>query len=146
MKFKFLFLCALAVVLSSCEDSVSMIEKTLVVEQVNANDDVKEEDCGQCSTSDKYKYEVKIRSYSGTTYYYTNYKHEVGDTLLTSGMFIKQEVEERAGMKNEIERLKDKNDSLKEVNVTMKFQYDLMLQFFEDRVIPSEIEKSKADK
>ncbi len=134
-KFKFVLLAIIAMAFTSCEEEASRIEKILVIEQVNANDDVKEEGCRNCNTSDTYKYEVKIRSYNGNTYYYTNYRHEVGDTLLTSNMFIKQNIEERAALGREVSRLKKVNDSIVSVNRTMKFQYELMIDLYEKNII-----------
>lgn len=130
-----LVLALLIVALTSCsETGLAKVEQTLVVEQVNINENV-DKDCSQCNIGYKYKYNMKIRTHSGSIYYYTDYKHEVGDTLLSSNMFIQQEVESRSNMKNEITNLQKINDSLMESNNTMKFQYDLMVSFYEKNVI-----------
>ena len=134
-QFKLILFAIAATTLVSCDGGESSIEQTLLVEQVNINNNLKEKDCSQCSVSDIYKYRIKIKSYSGATYYYTDYKHEVGDTLLSSKMFIQQEVEDRAALKNEVIKLRRANDSLIDANNTMKFQYDLMVDFYEKNVI-----------
>jgi hypothetical protein len=134
-QFKLVLVALAAMVLVSCEEGESEIEQTLVVEQVNINGGDIDKDCDQCGLKNQYKYKIKIKSNSGETYYFTDYKHEVGDTLLSSKMFVQQEVEDRAALKNEVARLQKVNDSLVEANNTMKFQYDLMVDFYEKNVI-----------
>lgn len=140
-----IFLCLSVALLSSCvhENDAEIIE-SVVVEQVNVLPE-SDKNCEKqtCDPEDIYRYKIKLQTSDGTAYYYTNYKHEVGDTLMASEIFIQHEVAERSELKEEIKRLQRTNDSLTESNITMQFQYDLMLMFFENKIIPEEIEKSK---
>jgi len=67
--------------LSSCTDEgEAAIENNLVVEQIRANE--VNNQCVDC-LQNNYKYRVKLESTYGTIWYYTNYKYEVGDTLIS---------------------------------------------------------------
>jgi len=134
-KFKLILLVGLA--LTFCGPSESEIEEFVVVEQVTVTEDV-DKDCGGCGISSKYKYKMKFKTYSGYSYYYSDYKHEAGDTLLSSKMFIQQEMEDRANLILEVKELNRVNDSLVEANNTMSFQYDLMVSFYEKSIINKE--------
>lgn len=78
---KLLFILLIAIALTSCgEAGEASIENTLVVEQIKANENAT--NCSGC-LQNSYKYRVQLTSHSGSVYYYTNYKHEVGDTLVS---------------------------------------------------------------
>lgn len=77
-KINFIFIALVAILITSCE--ASEMSDAVVVEQVNNND--VPEDCEDC-----YKYEVKLQTYKGESYYLTNYKHSVGDTLFSKSEF-----------------------------------------------------------
>ena len=50
-----------------------------IVEQIKANE--ANSNCSDC-LQEKYPYRVQLKTHTGSVYYYTSYKHEVGDTLL----------------------------------------------------------------
>jgi len=133
-QFKFLLVAIAPLVFASSCVEKTHVEEVHVVEQVNVVEKPSP-DCSGCGIENRYKYNMKIKTYSGTAYFYSNYKHEVGDTLLSSKMFIQQEVEERSRLKNEVIRLQALNDSLIKSNNTMKFQYELMYDFYEKNII-----------
>ena len=95
----------------------SKINDAVVVEQI----DVLENTDGQ-----NYKYKVKLKTSPGTleTYYYTNYRFQVGDSLIS--------YYEHFDKKNtEISRLKRENDSLKkELSVS-----NFYLQMLKERIL-----------
>lgn len=77
-KINFIFIALVSILITSCE--ASEMSDAVVVEQVNNNDVPGDfEDC--------YRYEVKLKTYKGETYYLTNYKHSVGDTLFSKSEF-----------------------------------------------------------
>lgn len=77
---KLLFILAVTLLASCTSAGDASVEKTLVVEQVKANE--KTVNCNTC-LQNEYAYRVKLKTHSGSLYYYTNYKHEVGDTLVS---------------------------------------------------------------
>jgi hypothetical protein len=79
-QFKLALVLLIAVAFTSCSDEgEASIEKSLVVEQVKSTGN---SGCQSCLES-AYSYRVKLKTHTGSVYYYTNYKHEVGDTLLS---------------------------------------------------------------
>ncbi len=70
-QFKFLSVLLITLALTSCNEAE--IQNALVVEQINVV-----EECTDC-----YQYRVKLKTTSGVAYYLTDYKHEVGDTLVS---------------------------------------------------------------
>ena len=123
---------SLIIFMSSCsEQVVSNIEKTLVVEQIEANLDV---NCDNCLEKD-YRFKVKLRSQSGEVYYYTNYKHEVGDTLISSFEFYdtkKNDVRERD---NIIDSLVDVNEKLNKKNESLSLHNELLLGIIQENAV-----------
>ncbi len=78
---KLLFILSVVALLTSCTSvGDASVENTLVVEQVKSN--VEDKQCTSC-LQNKYTYRIKLTTNSGNLYYYTNFKHEVGDTLLS---------------------------------------------------------------
>jgi len=126
-----------ALLLLSCEsesDRVIEIERILIVAQIEAVP----EGAQYISTIGEeieYKYRVRLKSLSKNVYYYTNYKHEVGDTLLSSKEFIRQEVDGRSELKEELKVTNEKLDSLTTAHNSMSFQYGLMVDFYEKEII-----------
>jgi len=110
-----------ALLLTSCgPEGKASIEKSLVVEQVNKNS--KDVNCSDCLRS-VYAYKVKLKTNSGSVYYYTDYKHEVGDTLLSIFEFtdsrdgiIKQTEYERDSIIEVNKKIQKKNDELELYN------------------------------
>jgi len=133
-KFKIVFL-LLSFFVLSCED-YSVIEKDVVVKRV--------ESLGEGS---EYKYKVEINNSGGAgVYYYTNYKFEIGDTLVSSRQFIHKEAEARGAdrvrkdteieiLKSQIDTMKNIIDSLSRDLHSMTFQYKLMLDLYERNII-----------
>lgn len=112
-QFKFLSAMMIMLALVSCGPGEAEIENTLVVEQVNTNS---ASECSDCLES-TYKYCVKLKSHSGEVYYYTNFKHEIGDTLVSIFEFTDS---------RESIIKKDRNliDSLQEANVKLSKKND----------------------
>ena len=80
-QFKLVLALLIAIVFTSCDDTGdASIEKTLVVEQVKTTENTA--NCSTCLTN-IYKYRIKLKTNSGNVFYYTDYKHEIGDTLLS---------------------------------------------------------------
>lgn len=101
-----------AITLSSC--GPAKIFDNVVVEQINVLDGNKE-----------YKYEVKLHTGPNETfaYYYTNFRFQVSDTLISYLEFFE-------GKNSEIRKLSRENDSLKkELNVSNYY-----LQLLKERV------------
>ena len=79
-QFKLVLALLIAVSFTSCSEvGDASIEQSLVVEQIKTNSAT---NCQGCLAS-AYSYRVKLKTHTGNLYYYTNYKHEVGDTLLS---------------------------------------------------------------
>lgn len=123
-QFKLFAILSLLTFLSSCSQP-AIVEKTLLAEQIEVNLNSNCEDC----LEKNYRYKVKLGSNSGEIYYYTNYKHEVGDTLVSSYEFfdakensIKQKNELIDSLINEITKLQKNElaDSL--INENVKLQ------------------------
>lgn len=107
---RLLFILLIAIALTSCDgEGEASIEKTIVVEQIEANEINNQ--CNGC-LQNSYSYRVKLTSHSGNVYYYTNYKHEVGDTLLS----IFEITDNRDGI---IKTTENKIDSLIGVNLKL---------------------------
>lgn len=102
-KINFIFIALIAILITSCE--ASEMSDAVVVEQVNNNN--VPEDCDDC-----YKYEVKLQTYKGESYYLTNYKHSVGDTLFSKSEF-------RDLRLNAIESRDKRIDSLSQANAKL---------------------------
>lgn len=80
-QFKLALVLLASVVLTSCgPEGEAEIENNLVVQQVEKTKS--NSGCESC-LENSYAYKVRLKSYSGDVYYYTDYKHEVGDTLLS---------------------------------------------------------------
>lgn len=78
---KIFYILILSALFSSCTgEGAASIEKSIVVEQVNLTK--KRSDCSTC-LQNSYSYRVKLKSHSGEIYYYTDFRHDVGDTLLS---------------------------------------------------------------
>jgi len=98
--------------LTSCSDA--KLSDAVVVEQINILE-------GQ-----SHKYEVKLHTDANgnDAFYYTDFRFQVGDTLISYYQFFE-------GKNSEIKRLSNENDSLKkELNVSNYY-----LQILKERVI-----------
>lgn len=84
----------ISIVFVSC--GPAKLDNNVVVEQINILE------------KDNYKYEVKLktRESEADAYYYTNFRFQVGDTLVSYYEFFE-------GKNSEIKRLVKENDSLK---------------------------------
>jgi hypothetical protein len=110
---KFWSILLIGLAFTSCNSGDAEIENTLVVEQVNTNDNPGCSDCLQST----YKYRVKLKTHSGSVSYYTDYKHEVGDTLVSIFEFT----DNREGVIKKTEFIVD---SLTEVNTKLQKKND----------------------
>jgi len=109
-QFKLLSVLLVAILFTSCgPEGEASIENSLVVEQVEKT--VESSNCSDCLQS-IYPYRVKLKTNSGSVFYYTNYKHEVGDTLLSIFEFT----DSRDGI---IKTTENARDSIIDVNVKL---------------------------
>lgn len=107
-----ILLSILSITFASCGDA--KLYDAVVVEQINILD------------GKDYKYEVKLKTdiNNDDAYYYTNFRFQVGDTLVSYYQFFE-------GKNAEIGRLSQENDSLrKELSVSNYY-----LQILKERVI-----------
>ena len=117
---KLLLILSVAITLVSCSDA--KIYEAVVVEQINILE------------NQSYKYEVKLHTVNNedAAFFYTNFRFQVGDTLISYYQFFE-------GKNNDIRKLKRENDSLrKELNVSNYY-----LQILKERVIISDTLKKK---
>jgi hypothetical protein len=117
-KFNFIFIALAIVFLTSCE--ASEMSDAVVVEQVNNNDIP--DDCEDC-----YKYEVKLKTYKGETYYLTNYKHSVGDTLFSKTEFRDLRVKAIEVRDRKIDSLIQANSKLSKKNEELEMYNQLLI-------------------
>jgi hypothetical protein len=102
-QFKLLLALSCLIALSSCGDSPNVdarIDNSLVVEQIKVV---------STDTNGVSNYKVKLQTSEGAAYYYTDFKHEVGDTL--TSIFEFSDNREQI-----IKQERATNDSLVEVN------------------------------
>ena len=112
-QFKLLLALSCLLVVSSCGDSPNIdarIDNSLVVEQIKVV---------STDTNGVSQYKVKLQTSEGAAYYFTDYKHEVGDTLTSIFEFtdnrdqiIKQEQVVNDSLMIINKRLVRKNDEL----------------------------------
>lgn len=118
---KLFLLPILSVFLFSCVNKAEL-DESVVVEQINILE-------GQ-----NFKYEIKLKTApnSGDAYYYTNFRHQVGDTLVSYYEFFE-------GKDREVKRLRKTKDSLeRELDVAKYY-----LQILKEKVIISDTLKKK---
>ncbi len=117
--------------LTSCTDEAAIIEKTLVVEMVEST--VQTSDCSDC-LHNNYTYKVKLKSISGSVYYYTNFKHEIGDTLVSIFEFT----DNREGVIKKTEMVmdsvKEANTKLHKKNEELTLYNELLMGIIQDGV------------
>ncbi len=118
--------------LTSCTDEGSaIIENTLVVERVEST--VQSSDCSDC-LHNNYTYIVKLKSISGSVYYYTNFKHEIGDTLVSIFEFT----DNREGVVKKTEMVLDSvqedNTKLHKKNEELTLYNELLMGIIQDGV------------
>jgi hypothetical protein len=101
-KINFMLIALVSILITSCESS--KIDGNVIVEQINDNN---QQNCSDC-----YQYQVKLKSRGSDSYYYTNYRYEVGDTL-----FSKSEL--RDGRLKVIEKRDRALDSLRQLNLKL---------------------------
>lgn len=107
--------------LSSCgPEGDASIEQSLVVDQIEKAK--KQSNCESC-LQNRYSYRIKLKTNSGNVFYYTDYKHEVGDTLLSIFEFTDSRdgiIKQREAVVDSLEtvnhRLSKKNDELELYN------------------------------
>lgn len=68
------------VLFSSCTDSPSLIKENVVVDRIEILE--KRHDCSGC-IENEYSFKVQLKARSGQVFYYTNFRHDVGYTLLS---------------------------------------------------------------
>ena len=93
---------ALSILLVSCGGRAD-IDEAVVVEQINI------------SNSEKYKYEVKLKTRvpdGGEVYYHTNFRFQVGDSLVSYYENFDSKNTALIKVQGEIANLKRQNDSL----------------------------------
>jgi len=119
-QFKLMLALFAIAILSSCgPEGDASIEQNLVVDQIEATNNSGCQDCLESI----YSYRVKLKANSGNVFYYTNYKHEVGDTLLSIFEFtdsrdgiIKTTENQRDSLLDVNEKIQKKNDELELYN------------------------------
>ena len=131
-QFKLLSILLLAVFFTSCSEvGDASIEQSLVVEQVKTNSAT---DCQGCLAS-AYSYRVKLKTHTGNLYYYTNYKHEVGDTLLSIFEFT----DSRDGIIKTTEALLDSvsilNTKTQKKNAELELYNSLLMNIIQDNAL-----------
>ncbi len=127
-QFKFLSAMLIMLTITSCGPSVSEIENTLVVEQVNTNS---ASQCSDCLES-LYKYCVKLKSNSGEVYYYTNFKHEIGDTLVSIFEFTDSRESIIKKDRNLIDSLQEANAKLSKKNDELGLYNELLMGIIQE--------------
>lgn len=121
---KLLSIFAASILLASCSSRAD-IEEAVVVEQINIKND------------GNYKYEVKLKTRpmeggeGGEAYYHTNFRFQVGDTLVSYYQNFDMKSKELIAAKNEIQDLKAKNDSLDKELKSCKYY----LQILQEKLI-----------
>lgn len=100
---KYFAILAMAALTTSCMSDAAKVDESIVVEQINIME-------GQ-----SYKYEVKIKTRKESTpvYYYTNYRHQVGDTMVVLAEFYGKKEEEIRVLKNQRDSLRKELDKAK---------------------------------
>jgi len=119
---KLLFILSTVIALTSCTGvGDASVESTLVVEQVKLNE--KNTNCSTC-LQNNYSYRIKLKSHTGSVYYYTNYKHEIGDTLVSVFEFKDNREKIIKNKELDIKNIKLKVDSTIEVNTNLQKKND----------------------
>jgi hypothetical protein len=130
-KFKLVLVLLVGLVLTSCNNEDASIEKSLVVEQVNTNGSP---GCSDCLAA-KYKYRIKLKTYSGSVSYYTDYKHEIGDTLVSLYEFT----DNREGVikqgESALDSLSYVNKNLQKKNDELELYNELLMGIVQDNAI-----------
>ncbi|MEK6828803.1 MAG: hypothetical protein AABY15_01665 [Nanoarchaeota archaeon] len=118
--------------LTSCTDEgVSTVEKTLVVEQIEVNAETSCENC----LEKEYRYRVKINSNSGEVYYYTNYRHEVGDTLVSSFEFADASKDELKEKTYEVDSLREANRIIQKRVDQLSLHNELLIGIIQENTL-----------
>ena len=127
-KFNFIFIALAIVFLTSCEPS--KMSDAVIVEQINETDDSECEGC--------HKYEVKLKTYYGETYYLTNYRHAVGDTLFSKSEFRDLRLKAIESRNREIDSLKKLNSNLSKKNEELEVYNQLLIGIVKSRTLEKE--------
>jgi len=116
--------------LASCTDEGrAEIENNLVVELIKKNELNKE--CSSCFQNN-YEYRVRLKSESGAVWYYTNYKHEVGDTLVSIFEFTDSRERVLKNRELAIDSLADINKKLQKKNDELILYNELLIGIIQD--------------
>ena len=128
---KIFYILILSALFSSCTgEGAASIEKSIVVEQVNLTK--KRSDCSTC-LQNSYSYRVKLKSHSGEIYYYTDFRHDVGDTLLSVFEFNDDRDMMRINFKKTQDSLIFENNKLsKKVDELLKYN-EILLNIIESK-------------
>lgn len=122
---RLLILPIMFLMLASCNNSFT---NSIAVEQVQTSDDP------------DYDYMVTLNGNGpGQIVYYTDYKYQVGDSLMGVDEFIQKEVDDRLAIKAENELLKHKLDSVKSELNSMKFEHNLMVKYYQENILKRDI-------
>lgn len=118
-KISLILIATASILLTSCRD-YSIIDDSIVVEQINILE----------GKSHKYQVKLKSRVNEKDVYYYTNYRHQVGDTMVVLTEFFGKKDAENKILKVRIDSLSKALD---------KANY--YLELLNEKVIFSEKEK-----
>jgi hypothetical protein len=118
---KYLAIIAVSALTISCMSDPAKVDDSIVVEQINILE-------GQ---THKYEVKIKTRKESTPVYYYTDYRHQVGDTMAVLAEFFGKKDEE-------IKLLKFQRDSLRKELDKTKYYLELLN---EKAIISSEKQK-----
>lgn len=132
-KFKLVLVLLVGLTFTSCSDvGTSEIEKDLVVEKIESTKN--NDQCSDC-LQNSYSYRVQLQTKSGHVYYYTDYKHEVGDTLVSIFEFT----DNREGVikKNEyaLDSLTFVNKKIQKKNNELELYNELLMGIIQDNVL-----------
>ena len=132
-KIKLVLVLLAGLTMTSCgPEGEASIEKDLVVDKVETTN--ASNDCSTC-LQNTYNYKVTLKSHTGNVYYYTDYKHEVGDTLVSIFEFT----DNREGVikKREyvIDSLSTVNNKLQNKNDELELYNSLLMGIIQDNTI-----------
>lgn len=137
-KIKIFLTLAIAFTIVSCNEAGdASVESNLVVEQVQVNNE--DGNCPSCLVN-SYKYRVKLETNSGSIYYYTDYKHEAGDTLLSIFEFTDKRERIIKNMEVNADSLIEINSELEKKNNELELYNELLMGIIQENAKGSAVE------
>lgn len=118
----------LSMFVMSCSSDVT-IENTIVVEQVDVSD------------REDFLYKVKLQnacSECGEVFYYTNYKHQVGDTLVSIFEFTDNRESLLKIERSKLDSISVENQNLNKKNKELQLYNELLMGIIQENATKSE--------